>query len=124
MHPFALNSRGRSLNPSFLTKESRAYSSSCLHNAASFYDDFFDEDEDDEDFEDDDDMIDPDSLGDWRDFRRNLAQSIPSDEEDEESFSAGATSSNENEEVLFSQNEDLAEEYRNNAWAHEVATVS
>ncbi|CAB9506567.1 Uncharacterized ACR, COG1678 [Seminavis robusta] len=102
------------------TRQGRLY-----YSASSFYD----MDEDDDEDDDDDDMIDPDSLGDWRDFRRNLAQSELSMQEgtDESSSSTVLSSvrtsvSKENEQVLFSQNEDLAEEFKNGAWAHEIST--
>ena len=101
---------------------------------SSFYADFDDEEDDDDD-EDDEGMIDPDSLGDWRDFRRSLAQREASfrekeeegddDEVDRKRVKTKPTSvSNENEEVLSSQNKELAEEYKKGVWAHEVATVS
>lgn len=102
--------------------------------SSSFYDDFecdddFDNDDDEEDDDHDDDMIDPESLGDWRNFRRNLAQSEAAssldedDNEDELRKPVKTSVSRENEDILTSQNEKLAEEYKNGVWAHEVATV-
>ena len=100
--------------------------------SSSFYDDFecdddFEEEEEDDD--DDYDTIDPESLGDWRNFRRNLAQSEVAssldedDIEDELRMPAKTSVSRENEDILSSQNEKLAEEYKNGVWAHEVTTV-
>ena len=108
--------------------------------SSSFYDDFecddYDEDDEEEEEEDDDDddfdddMIDPESLGDWRNFRRNLAQSeialssLDDNNSDGELRIPAITSvSRENEDILSSQNEKLAEEYKNGVWAHEIATV-
>lgn len=103
--------------------------------AASFYNDFedYEDEEDDEEEDDDDDMIDPDSLGDWRDFRRQLAKTTSSslpvlDSEETVPKGSSAVRSSfvckENEEVLYSQNENLAEEYKTGVWAHEITTVS
>lgn len=91
------------------------------YSGSSFYDDFDNDDEDD-----DDDMIDVDSLGDWRDFRRNLAKSIPQDDEDDiqEIATVRTSGSKENEELLTSQSKELGEEYKNGVWAHVVSTVS
>jgi len=84
----------------------------------SWYDDDKEEEEDD-----DDDMIDPDSLGDWRAFRRNLAVSS-SDPKKEEKTPSKRSVSRQNEELLSSQNEELANEYKTGVWAHETSTVS
>lgn len=116
-----------SLRPSSLPSFAASQSTSCRHmsSSSSFYEDFesFDNGEDDDG--DDDYMIDPDSLGDWRDFRRNLAQSVSaSNEEGEERRDPSVVSvSKENEAVLSSQNKDLAEEYKSGVWAHETSTV-
>lgn len=110
---------------SFLSKAKctvHSSSSTTQKHSSSFYDMEDDDDEDDED-----DFIDFDSLGDWRDFRRNLARTIPTFEEGTESTKPVvkiSSVSKENEEVLSSQNEELAEEYIKGVWAHEVATVS
>lgn len=117
VHPFGVQT-GR--NPVGRSKY-RTHVDSRLHNAASpFYNDF----DDDEDEDDEDDLIDPDSLGDWRNFRRNLAQAMHEEEDAEEPASVRTSVSTENEEVLQSQSRELAEEYKNGVWAHEVSTVS
>ena len=69
----------------------------------------------DDDDDDDDDEIDPDSLGDWRAFRRSLATTEATTQEAD-------SSSPENELVLRTQNEALAKEYKT-VWAHETSTV-
>lgn len=85
----------------------------------------------DADDDDDDVSIDPDSLGDWRAFRRNLAQSgIGVSESSSESAEGGSKEkkpeakpksvSKRNEELLMSQNKALANEYRTGVWAHEA----
>lgn len=109
---------------------------------------------DDED-DDDDDIIDPNELGDWRQFRMNLAETGLSSasttleegwiEEEEENGLSPSTSSDginsssmdnniendkkekrpksvskKNEELLLSQNEQLANEYITGVWAHEA----
>jgi hypothetical protein len=98
------------------------------------FDDEDDEDEDDDEEEDDDDeiRIDPDSLGDWRTFRRNLA-ATPDTEGGETAgielgtaAAEGATTVRQeqpNEKVLKAQSEELALEYTG-VWAHETSTVS
>ena len=98
---------------------------------------------------DDDDYIDEDSLGDWRSFRKNLANSaasistarssIDGIDLSEESISATITSesstssstintdnqqrpksvSKQNEQLLEAQNSALAKEYLDGVWAHE-----
>jgi hypothetical protein len=104
----------------------RSRTSTChFYSSASFYDRFEEEDDDDDD--PDDDVIDPDSLGDWRAFRRNLAMSMNSDDGEHEvgsTVSVRTSVSKENEEVLSSQNEALAEEFIQGVWAHTVSTVS
>jgi hypothetical protein len=90
------------------------------------YDDEDDEDDDDEDDDDDDDddEIDPDSLGDWRTFRRNLAADPASEKENEEATTAAAPREDRpNEKVLQSQSEELALEYSKGVWAHCTSTV-
>ena len=94
----------------------------------------------------DDDYIDEDSLGDWRSFRMNLANSAAStstsssidgiDISDQSSTTKVTTSesspssntaaaerpksvSKQNELLLEAQNSALAEEYTNGVWAHE-----
>jgi hypothetical protein len=92
------------------------------------------EEEEEEEEDDDDDLIDADSLGDWRAFRRNLAGSSSSlldneDDADDKKKDLIATPrrrkmpSKENEEVLWGQNKDLAQEYSTSVWAHETSTV-
>jgi len=100
------------------------------------------DDEEDEE-EDEEESIDPDSLGDWRAFRMNLANADPTatsassidglDLEDAGDASAAAafptsttksrpkSVSKENEELLATQNSAMADEYLNGAWAHEAA---
>jgi hypothetical protein len=84
------------------------------------------DDEDDDDEEDDDEYIDSAALGDWRTFRRNLATSAVSDNNDESTSkkSRKKSVSKGNEELLLSQNEKLAKEYMTGVWAHETSTVS
>jgi hypothetical protein len=95
-------------------------------------DDEEEEDDDEEDDDEDDEIrIDPDSLGDWRTFRRNLA-ATPADTDGE---TAGMESSNNaeetttirkeqpNEKILKAQSEELALEYTG-VWAHVTSTVS
>ena len=82
---------------------------------------------DDSDADDDEDeYIDTRLLGDWRNFRRNLSMNPSSD--GEPSSEKGKTErkvvSKENEELLRSQNEQLAEEYATGVWAHPTSTVS
>ena len=115
--------------------------------------DFFfsdNDDDDDDDYDDDDDMIDPDSLGDWRAFRRNLASTMDGSATAAEASTTTTTSttnksggdqqgsgnpfsgksartvraiSQENQELLLSQNEKLGKEFRDDVWAHETSTV-
>lgn len=80
-----------------------------------FYSIYDDQDDEDDSDDDEDDLIDVDSLGDWRAFRRNLATA---EEGPRKSVSK------ENEAVLKSQSEDLAAEYASGIWAHTTATVS
>jgi hypothetical protein len=88
------------------------------------YDDEDDEDDEDDDDDDDDDEIDPDSLGDWRTFRRNLAADPASEKENEEATTAAAPREERpNEKVLQSQSEELALEYSKGVWAHCTSTV-
>lgn len=108
-----------------------------------------DEDDDGDDGNDDDDEdddIDPNSLGDWRAFRMNLANSdglssssVEGILEETETSTASAsydssTASNrpksrpksvskQNEQLLNAQNAALADEYLNGAWAHESAVA-
>jgi hypothetical protein len=90
------------------------------------YDDEEDEDEDEDDDDEDDELhIDPDSLGDWRTFRRNLAAN-PETAQDKETATEETTVTRQeqpNEKVLKSQNEELALEYSAGVWAHETSTV-
>jgi hypothetical protein len=99
------------------------YSSSSFHGRLGEEDD----DDDDDDNDEDDCVLDPDSLGDWRDFRRNLAMSMKNSDDAIYDFgskvSVQASVSKENEEVLASQNEALAEEFIKGVWAHKVSTV-
>ncbi len=62
---------------------------------------------------DDEDYIDTDSLGDWRNFRKSLTLTAEKPR----------PVSKENEELLESQNQQLFQEYRTGAWAHEISTV-
>ncbi len=66
--------------------------------------------------------IDADSLGDWRAFRRNLAGRM-TNAADEEPTSVANKISTENEKVLRTQNQVLANEYKTGAWAHETSMV-
>eukprot|EP00591_Stephanopyxis_turris_P002313 CAMPEP_0195508638 /NCGR_PEP_ID=MMETSP0794_2-20130614/1794_1 /TAXON_ID=515487 /ORGANISM="Stephanopyxis turris, Strain CCMP 815" /LENGTH=514 /DNA_ID=CAMNT_0040635647 /DNA_START=51 /DNA_END=1595 /DNA_ORIENTATION=+ len=93
----------------------------------------------DDDDDDDDEEIDTSSLGDWRKFRMNLAETglntNDDDNDDEDSSSSPSSTSGEsskkqpkrksvsklNEQLLESQNEKLAKEYKSEVWAHETA---
>jgi hypothetical protein len=75
--------------------------------------------EEEEEEDEDDDEIDADSLGDWRAFRRNLAGMTNADEHEPRV----AKISTENEKVLRTQNQVLANEYKTGAWAHETSMV-
>ena len=92
------------------------------------------DEEDEEDHEDDDeeeedvDRIDPDLLGDWRTFRKNLAMSetmgsTSPTQESTTSITTVKSVSKENEELLLRQNEQLGNEYVSGVWAHPVSTV-
>jgi len=130
--------RARTANAAFLGSRNTALFQSLYPS--------FDYDDDDDD--EDDDLIDADALGDWRTFRRNLATSASAGAgpdvgdlwEEEATLSLPATTavtaeqqrqqkanrsvvSRENEELLKTQNEVLAEEYVNDVWAHTIATV-
>ena len=89
-----------------------------------------DDDDDDDDDEDDDDFIDTESLGDWRTFRRNLAFEEEEEKGQQKTKEKDSTKkkpksvSKENEQILLSQNEELAKEYITGVWAHEISTVS
>jgi hypothetical protein len=63
--------------------------------------------------DDEDDYIDTDSLGDWRNFRKSLTMTAEKPR----------PVSKENEELLASQNQQLFQEYKSGAWAHETSTV-
>jgi hypothetical protein len=88
-----------------------------------------DEDDEDDDDEEEDDVMDVDSLGDWRTFRRNLVSTAaPMGAASQlEEFGAvvpkSKSVSKANELLLQSQNEALAEEYISGVWAHETSTV-
>eukprot|EP00544_Gedaniella_sp_CCMP2646_P008571 CAMPEP_0202480610 /NCGR_PEP_ID=MMETSP1361-20130828/525_1 /ASSEMBLY_ACC=CAM_ASM_000849 /TAXON_ID=210615 /ORGANISM="Staurosira complex sp., Strain CCMP2646" /LENGTH=432 /DNA_ID=CAMNT_0049108055 /DNA_START=66 /DNA_END=1364 /DNA_ORIENTATION=+ len=73
--------------------------------------------QEEEEEDEDDDEIDADSLGDWRAFRRNLAGMTNADEHEP----SVAKISTENEKVLRTQNQVLANEYKTGAWAHETS---
>ena len=95
-----------------------------------------------DDDDDDDEYISDDELGDWRTFRSTLVGNGLSSPEDidttnkEENTEGGddivAVESNKKEEkqnvspnveLLFSQSDELAEEYLSGAWAHEAPHV-
>lgn len=109
---FSFTQQQKNARRSFLTRSSRQANAWPLYNA--FYDE---EEEDDEE----DDEIDADSLGDWRDFRRNLAGMTSN--ESKTAVSKSSAGSAENEQVLRTQNEVLANEYKTGVWAHETPTV-
>lgn len=96
-----------------LSTRGRSYSLHSWQLYSSFYRDDEDDDEEDE--------IDADSLGDWRDFRRNLAAGMS--DNDSTITTSNKRGSAENEKVLRSQNEVLANEYKMGVWAHETSTV-
>ena len=91
------------------------------------------DEEEEYDDDDDDDMIDVDSLGDWRAFRRSLAANSSSSSSSEQERltvpsqvaapSRSKTVSRENEELLETQSRELADEYRKGVWAHETSVV-
>jgi hypothetical protein len=130
-----VSTEGFSLTPPTSSISCRTSSSSAVarqRQSPLYYSIADDEDDDDEDDEDDDDdeVMDADSLGDWRTFRRNLASQTLS--------TTGAASqleefggvvpktksvSKANEELLQKQNEKLAKEYMSGVWAHETSTV-
>ena len=98
------------------------HSSSKLHSSENFYNDFEESGNDDDDDEDDDGYIDTEELGDWRKFRMNLAETgTPSDKKTTEAPRKSV--SKENEEVLRSQSNFLADEYETGMWAHEAPKV-
>ncbi|GKY90370.1 hypothetical protein MPSEU_000011000 [Mayamaea pseudoterrestris] len=96
----------------------------------SFYDDF--DDEESLENQDKDEIIDPDSLGDWRLFRRNLAAMTATSSDSsspllDTSVPVKTTQrprsvSKLNEEILKTQSESLHEEYTTGVWAHTIAT--
>ena len=108
----------------------------CISKSCLKYSLYDEDDDDDDDDEDDDDFIDTESLGDWRTFRRNLAfeeddeqqqqqqQQLEKTEEKVVTEKRPKSVSKENEQILLSQNEELAREYITGVWAHEIATVS
>lgn len=108
----------------------RITSSKSRHSTTSLKYAFHEEGDDDADDDEDDDgdFIDTDALGDWRTFRKNLALDSDKDSSAESSSSsktpAPKSVSKENEELLKSQNKDLAQEYMTGVWAHETSTVS
>jgi hypothetical protein len=127
------HTRSRSSTP-FISSNSKSSSSlfSSLDFTPSFDDEEEDDDEDDEEDDDEDDeiRIDPDSLGDWRTFRRNLAATPETAEEIVTSVEGTTTEETTtvrmeqpNEKVLKAQSEELAKEYTG-VWAHETSTVS
>ena len=91
----------------------------------------------DDDDDDDDDEYDDIQLGDWRQFRMNLAETgiktpqdvrKPAEDKDESANSAISEEpkrprsvSKKNEELLKSQNQQLADEYLSGVWAHEIS---
>ena len=124
LHPHVTGSFSLSSPSStYLSQRSRA----CRRIPSSlraFYNDFGEDDDDDED----DDEIDLDSLGDWRDFRRSL--NLQQEEEVGDGSKKEVKTkrlpklvSKENEQLLRSQSETLAEEYVSGVWAHETSTV-
>ena len=134
----ARSTRSRSSAP-FISSNSKSKSSlfsqgSSFDFTPSFDDEDEEEEEDDDDDDDDDDeddeiRIDPDSLGDWRTFRRNLAATPETAETAGMEVSANnaeettvVRKEHPNEKVLKAQNEELALEYTG-VWAHETSTV-
>lgn len=99
---------------------------SSLFMGSVFFNDFGEDAAGNDDDDDDDSVIDPDSLGDWRTFRRNLASESTNESNNKErtiQTKRPVSVSRGNEEVLKSQSKTLAAEYMNDLWAHEVATV-
>lgn len=83
----------------------------------------------DNDDDDDDDYIDTDSLGDWRNFRRDLAMGSKNGDNDisdsnEDSKSSKDRTVTGNQKLLEKHSKELAEEYASGIWAHQTATVS
>ena len=105
--------------------------------SGAFYNDFNQGQDDDDSDDEDDDEIDPDSLGDWRLFRKNLASAAMSSSSTSSSEQLGANVMNPttsttqrprsvskpNEEILKTQSEALYDEYVREAWAHTIARV-
>lgn len=88
------------------------------------------------DDDDDEDEVDTESLGDWRQFRMNLAQTgLPGENDDSGDDDGSKTTastkpqkrpksvSRMNEAVLLGQNEELAKEYLGGVWAHDTANA-
>ena len=118
-----------------------------LRMTFSYRENFNSDDDEEEDEDDDDESIDPASLGDWRTFRRNLLASFADDsaaiKSAEEPFTTTKTTkgtsssssssfvsprqtlsvSKENEDILRTQCEKLAQEYIDGVWAHPTSTV-
>lgn len=79
--------------------------------------------EDEDNYDEDEDEVDLSSLGDWRKFRMNLAETgaETSPSSSTESVSSQPKSvSKRNEALLTSQNSKLAREYLSGVWAHAV----
>ena len=75
--------------------------------------------------DDEDEVIDADALGDWRTVRQTLLTANRNKAPNATSQNLNsATISKQNQQVLASQSEQLAEEYKSSVWAHETATVS
>ena len=67
--------------------------------------------------------IDTDGLGDWRAFRLNLAESGVASASTTRTKTVPKSISKENEEILRSQSQELADEFSTGVWAHETFTV-
>jgi hypothetical protein len=101
-------SRGQAFQRTIVPASSVARKTSTQTYMSSFYEENTDESDEDDEY------IDSDSLGDWKAFRRNLA--TPPAEEVK-------SVSKENEELLKTQSQDLAQEYVSGVWAHTTSTV-
>jgi hypothetical protein len=114
---------GFTCGPSWgLLRRGRIAPVSKLHGSDNFFNDFGDSAFGQGDEEEDDDYIDTEQLGDWRTFRMNLAETgSPTDKKT--SDAPRKSVSKENEALLRTQSQLLADEYEKGIWAHDTAKV-
>lgn len=89
------------------------------------FDGIGDEEQEEDDDDDDDEYINDDSLGDWRTFRSTLVGNSLSTEGNDitEQETKEKSKVSANVELLFTQSDDLGEEYLSGAWAHEAPDI-